>query len=111
MADKYILDAQGNPKLADLFTWAEWFEKSMDERILRQTRLEPDVLVSTVFLGLDHRFSGKGDPLLWETLVFGGALDGEQQRYSSRAAADRGHDAIVDKVKTAGGPEEPHCPS
>ena len=26
----------------------------------------------TVFLGLDHDFLDRGDPILWETMVFGG---------------------------------------
>lgn len=54
-----------------------------------------DWRVSTVFLGIDMRPIGDGPPILWETMIFGGTLDGEQWRYSSREQAERGHQAIV----------------
>lgn len=53
--------------------------------------------VSTVFLGLDHSWSGP-PPLLFETMVFGGTLDQEQVRYSTWDEAEAGHAAMVAKV-------------
>lgn len=47
------------------------------------TDLPGAVRVSTVFLGLDH-FGRVGEPVLWETMIFGGAHDGYQARYTSR---------------------------
>jgi len=52
-----------------------------------------------VFLTVDHRFGGDGPPILWETLVFGGPLDGEMDRYSSYDDAVRGHAAMLARVK------------
>ncbi len=46
----------------------------VDETIIGQAR------VSTVFIGLDHRFSGEGPPVLFETMIFGGKLDEFQNR-------------------------------
>ena len=46
--------------------------------------------VSTVWLGLDHSFSGRGR-LIFETMVFGGALDQEQERYATEDEARAGH--------------------
>lgn len=37
--------------------------------------------------------------LLWETMIFGGPLDGTQKRYETRAKALRGHEAMVRKVR------------
>jgi hypothetical protein len=54
--------------------------------------------VSTVSLGLDHA-SGYGKPLLFETLVFGGALGGEMDRYATRQDALAGHENIVGRVR------------
>ena len=54
--------------------------------------------MSTVFLGLDHNFGG-GTPILWETLVFGGPLDGEMSRYETRLQAMQGHEAMVARVR------------
>lgn len=56
------------------------------------------VRVSTVFLGLDHNFRAAGPPILWETLVFGGVLDGEMRRYASREAALLGHQEMCARV-------------
>jgi hypothetical protein len=73
--DKYILDEHGNPKLEpDLITWATWYENG-DNRRVAVTEVG-EAKVSTVFLGLDHNWSG-GPPVLWETMIFGGRLSGE----------------------------------
>lgn len=56
--------------------------------------------MSTVFLGIDHAFSG-GLPVLWETIVFGGPLDGEMDRYTSRADALAGHQVMCARVRAA----------
>mgnify|MGYP000154984527 CR=1 FL=1 len=94
--DRYITDSDGQPLLCpDLMTWAAWME-SGERRVALD--VFGDVRVSTVFLGIDHRFDA-GDPVLWETMVFGGPLDGEQERYTSRAAALDGHQAMADRVR------------
>ena len=98
----YILDDDGNPVLADTLTWARWFETH--ERHVADTDLGAYGRVSTVFLGLDHNFLGIVNPItyrpiLWETMVFGGPLDGETRRYASRAEAQDGHDEMVAEAK------------
>ncbi|MES2360001.1 MAG: hypothetical protein V4529_16800 [Gemmatimonadota bacterium] len=99
MSDKYVLDAVGEPmRCADLMEWARWFETADSARRIAETNVG-DVRVSTVFLGLDHSW-GSGPPLLFETMIFGGAHDEEQWRYSTRAEAVAGHAAAV---KLAGG--------
>lgn len=66
---KYILDKKGNPKIEkDVLTWGRWYEGNTN-RIVKQTKVGKYV-ISTVFLGMDMRFSGKGKPILWETMVF-----------------------------------------
>ena len=87
---RYILDDSGNPvPCPDLLTWVRWFETAGD-RVIAQDTVDPKIMVSTVFLGLDHNFS-HGEPILWETLIFGGPHDGEGDRYTSRADAEKGH--------------------
>jgi hypothetical protein len=111
MADRpryFILNDAGQPQPVDLETWAAWYTPDkMDQRIIARDRDEApnaeDVLVSTVFLALDHSF-GEGPPVLWETLVFGGPLDGEMDRYTSRAAALAGHQAMCQRVAAARSP-------
>ena len=58
------------------------------------------VRVSTVFLMIDHQFGG-GPPLLYETMIFGGAHDQEQWRYSTRDAALAGHARAVELATRA----------
>lgn len=98
--DKYILDDKGNPQPCnDLTEWAKWFEARKrhvaDEKINGSR-------VSTVFLALDHSFSNDGPPVLWETMVFGGPLDQEQDRCSgSREQAEAMHSRMVQRVREA----------
>jgi hypothetical protein len=56
------------------------------------------ILVSTVFLGINHQW-GDGPPLLFETMVFGGEFDQEQERYSTYEEAEAGHARWVAAVK------------
>ena len=107
MCGYYILDAHGEPQpCADMLVWSAWFEQSQrtGERVLahdrneRRVEGEPEVFVSTVFLALNHNWNPSGPPLLRETLVFGGLLDGEMMRYTSRAAALEGHQAMCRRV-------------
>jgi hypothetical protein len=53
-------------------------------------------LVSTVWLGLDHNYSG-GQPLFFETMIFGpdGWNGDYQQRYPTEDAALAGHDRAI----------------
>ena len=102
--DKYVLDEAGRPVAEpDLLRWARWFEKSHRQRVLAHTKADSDVSVSTVFLGINHRFSGCGSPVLWETMIFGGPHDGDMWRYDSREAALAGHAAAVELAKAAYG--------
>jgi hypothetical protein len=57
------------------------------------------VRVSTVFLGLDHNYLGRGKPLLFETMVFGGLNDGEQIRTSTWEAAEQAHEQMIERVQ------------
>ena len=99
MSGQWIL-RDGKPVPAtDLMEWAKWYETANQERRVAET-LIGDMRVSTVFLALDHSF-GEGAPILWETLVFGGPLDGEMERYAFREDAEAGHAAMVERVKEA----------
>lgn len=97
----YVLDENHEPRgTKDVREWSVFFE-NIEHRRVACTELTADVSVSTVFIGIDHRFVGEGDPLLFETLVFGGPLDGEMDRYTSWGGAERGHAEIVARVMAA----------
>ena len=87
-------DRRGQPITSD-----EWVMAFKDNSLLRTT-LPGGTEISTVYLGLDHRF-GEGSPLIFETMVFGAVMDGEQERYSTEEEARAGHEAMVRRVHAA----------
>lgn len=96
----YILNEAGDPvPEPDVITWARWFEVHNSDRVVAFTELPNGVSVSTVFLALDHGMGGNGDPLLFETMIFNGPLDETQHRYTTRAAALKGHEYYVRMAK------------
>ena len=86
--DFYILVGK-MPVAVDMMTWAKWFE-NIDHRRVALNEYD-GLYVSTVFLGRDHNFSEEGPPLLFETMVFGGRLDGYQTRSSTWMQAEASH--------------------
>lgn len=104
---EYILDENGEPQPEpDSLKWAMWYEhshesKGKDNRIVQQDRIG-EVLVSTIFLGLDQTFGlVPGPPTLWETMIFRGEHDGWQRRYLTRDQALGGHAEAVEMVKAS----------
>lgn len=93
MSDKYVL-VDRKPVPADLMEWAKFFERGDDARRVGHTTFDGGY-VSTVFLGLDHRYGAPGDPLIFETMIFGGPHDGYQERYSTWDQAEAGHAEAV----------------
>ena len=92
----YILKDKKVIPVNDVLEWAKMFEKK-DRRVAEDNIGE--VRISTVFLGLNHRF-GKGKPLIFETMVFGNCIfDNYQERYSTYEEAEKGHKFMVKRVK------------
>jgi len=97
----YILDKFNHPiPCDDLIAFAEWMAEDHN-RVVNRTILNEKVEVSTVFLGLDHNHDpeGRGDPILFETMVFGGKEDGLQRRYRTKAEAEVGHMMVVAELR------------
>ena len=71
----YILDDNNNVIAEpNIRKWSAWFERNTinRRRIVKQETVN-NCWVSTVFLGLDHRFNYNGPndaPLVFETMVF-----------------------------------------
>ena len=93
----YILK-NGSPVLEpDVLVWARWYKSSNAERGVAQTVIG-DVRVATVFLGIDYGYV-LSNPILFETMVFGGLLDHEQERYHTREEALTGHERWCARVR------------
>lgn len=91
MSNYYVLD--GTKAIpCDAWTWVRFFEDISVRRVAETKR--GDILVSTVFLGLDHSF-GDGPPLIFETMIFGGEHDEYQERCSTYEQAEQMHAKAV----------------
>jgi len=95
----YILNKDHTcSKAGSMQEYYEW-DKNYGFQGLREDRKTVDryesknLVVSTVFLGLDHSF--EGSPVLFETLVSGGNLDEEMDRYHSWEEAVKGHNNML----------------
>lgn len=100
MTDKYILDADGQTPIEcdDLMTWARWFEKHENRRVAL-TKLPWGTEISTVFLALNHNYKRDERPILWETMIFGGACHDFQYRYPTYRQALIGHNVAVEMAR------------
>ncbi len=92
----YILDGHEAVTVPDMLTWGQWWETA-DRR--GAVVSGGDAGKTTVFLSMDHNFGGRGAPLLFETMVFGGPLDEEQERYADWSQAEQGHKRMVKRVR------------
>jgi hypothetical protein len=81
----------------DWLTWARWVEQIDERRVARTERGK--IVVSTVFLGLDHNWVSEGPPVLFETMIFGSQrLSEYQRRYCTWDEANTGHERAVKMV-------------
>jgi hypothetical protein len=102
----YKLDGHTPVRVETLKAWAD--EVAQHDRITAETGIDPwrvdvteigDVVISTVYFGLDYRRSRRGPPLLFETKVFGGSLDDMGQ---GRGDARQGRGVGARRTRAAG---------
>jgi hypothetical protein len=100
--DKFILNKDGTVRVeTDLLKWAKWMEESRDERVVKQEWVD-NVRISTVFLGLNHRHTGEGPPILWETMLFTNRVDFRGRMWrcpGTREHAEAQHAEVAQLVK------------
>ena len=95
MSRWYILDNNNKPVAKPVLEASQWLKDNDNRRIVKRDEIG-DILVSTVFLGLDHAWDSD-IPVLWETMIFGGTHDQEyQERYTSYEDALEGHEVAVE---------------
>ena len=100
MSLKYY-DRDGKPLTQEQFI--DFFESLCDVmsyKRVAETTLSDGKWVSTVWLGLDHRFLEEGPPLIFETMVFPShenLLDLACSRWSTLEEATVGHEEVVKK--------------
>jgi len=95
----YILDEANNAiPCPNTDEWVTWY-KDNEKRRCTASEAIGEVLVSTVFLSLNHGSVEK--PMLWETMIFGGKHDQAQKRYGTHAEALEGHNLAVKNIKAS----------
>jgi hypothetical protein len=96
----YILDGQTPVSTEDPEKWGQWMQTA--NRKVASTEIN-GMLISTVFLGIDHAFN-PGDPsLLFKTMIFADKETPHREfcrRYSTWAEAQAGHVQACEMVKT-----------
>lgn len=94
----YILDGHEPRPVENFQDWAIWC--GTNDRHVALTEI-PGAAVSTIFLGLNHRFIDDGPPLLFETMCFSdtGEPTGPQRRYSTWDEAEAGHAEICEEMR------------
>jgi len=97
MFGNYKLEGHTPVECADPKEWGAWLQGA-DKRVALDRINGVDI--STVFLGVDYQF-GEGPPILFETMVFGGKLDSEMERYETWDEAEAGHQAMKQRVVLA----------
>lgn len=96
LGKEYRILVNGVLMPANIHEWGRWFSNPDNRRVGED--VIGDVRVSTVCLGSDHSFGG-GEPLWFETMIFGGEYDEYMWRYSTLEQAKAGHARVVDAVK------------
>ena len=92
-----FFDREGKP-----ISNVQWSQLMVDEAYCKVALdIVDGVEVSTVWLGLNHRYVGLGAPLIFETLLRGGKRDQQQYRYSSEAEAMAGHLRLLSELAQA----------
>jgi hypothetical protein len=94
MSRWYILNNNNKPIPASTLEAVKWLEEGSDRRTVKRDEIG-DIIVSTVFLQLDHSWTPGGKPVLWETMIFGGEHDQYQERYTSHKDALKGHEKAL----------------
>jgi hypothetical protein len=87
----YLLDDDHKPYQVTFEVYCQEYWESQRQVALTQNET---VMVSTIFLGLDHRFFNDGPPILFETMVFGGPYDEFQDRTCTWDEALEAHKEI-----------------
>ena len=108
MAFPDFYDMDGNPISADEFATA-W---STEDRFLKRDTIYVGgrkVLISTIWLGIDHDFSLSGPPQIFETLIDSSDISDEYiWRYATKFAALEGHKRAVNMFRDpTGAPKWP----
>jgi hypothetical protein len=85
----------------DYSTWSAWYESSFkDVELIAEDDLGGSV-VTTRFLSMAMSLAQNSPPMIFETVVRGGWMDNEKERFATLQEAMTGHKTWVRRVREA----------
>jgi hypothetical protein len=101
MGRYYILRDGEVVEELDHTVWSRWFENTyQDVEHIARTETAHSMVV-TRFLAVNLTLARDEPPLLFETSVDGGWLEGQGEKYATLDDARTGHEAWVERVRAA----------
>lgn len=98
---QYVLNPDHSvEEMTDPVEWLRRYE--LDDRLVASETIGKSTVV-TQFTGIAQGDDSEGRPLLFETMVMKGRLDGTVRRYASYKAAEKGHKEVLVMVTAAEG--------
>lgn len=97
----YILEDEAVCLPESFKAWLKWYETA-DRHIARDEILVADerVVVSTIFIGINHSRLLAHPPKVFETLIMGGSHNGHLELHSTKAEALAGHAAALQMARS-----------
>ncbi|MEH1771595.1 hypothetical protein [Nostoc sp.] len=98
MLNYYKLEGQTPVAVDSFIEWSLWIMSASTTVMINELK---DSIISTRFVGIDLNpgsSNSKSQPMVFETLVMGGAMDGKRNFYPTWDEAIQGHLKICTQV-------------
>lgn len=96
----YILEGREPKRCLDYELWERWIDYDSQRCVVAFTQFfHREIIIETRFIGIDVAPTESLGPLLFETTVEGGELDGHQGLYRNWEEAQIGHDLVCYQVR------------
>ncbi|MDZ8108967.1 MAG: hypothetical protein RM338_25545 [Nostoc sp. DedQUE12a] len=98
MLKYYILEGKNPVAIESFKDWNLWMASASFRDTTVMLNELKDCLISTKFVGINLNPHPSGKPMIFETLVIGGPLDGKRNWYPTWNEAIQGHLKICSQV-------------
>ncbi|MEH2157295.1 hypothetical protein [Nostoc sp.] len=98
MLNYYKLEGQTPVAVDSFIEWSLWIMSASTTVMINELK---DSIISTRFVGIDLNpgsYNSESKPMVFETLVMGGAMDGKRNFYPTWDEAIQGHLKICTQV-------------
>ncbi|WZO97268.1 hypothetical protein EP7_004292 [Isosphaeraceae bacterium EP7] len=99
LTDHYILVERKPLPCVDSEEWQRWMSGPREQRLVACHKFLDYTIVETYFVGFDVAPNQSNRPLVFETIVIGGRMNGMVENYSTWKDAEKGHKHACALVK------------